>query len=648
MRGGVNIHVVDSDPSAAEMVRNRLRSLDELTVTRFESVDGLVKALPTVVSDVVLIRVEAAAVAAALAAIRLVNSDVPIIVSGKGFSEEEALSFLGAGATDVVDEQCQRSLAIAVAAVLHRKTAAGKVGQLSAGKGEGALCSEGALHSILNALPVGVHVMDSEGKVSALNSAARAICACAGMAESGQPHDLKAWWHDTGKRIRGEEWSGFRALREGTATIGDVIDIECADGTRKTIVNSSIPLRDAEGKVTSAVLVHEDITEMKRLEEQVMQAHKMDSVGLLAGGVAHDFNNLLTAINGYSQIIQENIPVGDELLSSSIEQVLAAGRRASDLTHKLLAFSRRQPLTLATLKIDDVIANAATVLSRLVGTNVSLTTSLGSMGVRVMADGAQLDQVLLNLVMNACDAMAAGAGTIRLSTHEEILSDADARTLCLEKGGPYAVVSVTDNGKGIDEKMRKRIFEPFFTTKEKARGSGLGLSIIYGIIRQHNGAITVNSAPCKGSTFTVYLPVAKSKGRKLAIPQQVIPFGGAEKILLAEDDQIVREYLSTILAQSGYSVVTASDGAEAETRFRENVDNISLVITDVVMPEKNGREIHEEIKKLRPETKIIYISGYTADIINRKGIVDRNIDFLMKPVSRGDFLQKVREVLDRP
>jgi two-component system, cell cycle sensor histidine kinase and response regulator CckA len=431
---------------------------------------------------------------------------------------------------------------------------------------------------------------------------------------------------------------------------GHVKDMEVAfrtkSGESRLVHISASVIQDRDNIITGYVGTIHDMTEHKKLEQQLLQAQKMESIGLLAGGVAHDFNNLLTVISGYGETIRDQIKPENALLQTSIDQVLHAADRARDLTHNLLSVSRKQIINPRPLRINEVIAEVHQLIARIIGEDIELTIHGQDIPLTIMADRSQLEQVLINLAANARDAMPDG-GTLAISIKQGLLNKNTRELIGLKAYGPYAVISVTDNGTGMEVTVREKVFEPFFTTKEVGKGTGLGLSTSYGIIKQHNGAITVDSETGKGTTFTLYLPLVG-----IAVEQPSRPVhtaaAGTETILVAEDEAIVRDFLQGILQRAGYRVITARDGDEALNRFIENPAKISLVISDVVMPKKNGREIFEEIQRRKPAIKYIFISGYTADIFNQHGIVGCNVSFITKPFSKNIILSKVRELLDMP
>ncbi|MFH1672234.1 MAG: response regulator [Pseudomonadota bacterium] len=407
----------------------------------------------------------------------------------------------------------------------------------------------------------------------------------------------------------------------------------------------SYPMKDASGNVASVIEVTNDITEKRKLEDQLRQSQKMEAIGQLAGGIAHDFNNILTAIIGYSNLLQMKMSE-DDPLRADIDQILSSCHRAAHLTQSLLAFSRRQIIHPKPVRLNEIVERVSKLLLRLIGEDVVLKTMLADKDLTIMADSGQIEQVLMNLATNARDAMPEG-GILSIGTELVNLDDMFIKMHGHNiKPGMYSLLSVTDTGAGMDEPTRKRIFEPFFTTKKLGRGTGLGLSIIYGIVRQHNGIVNVYSEPGKGTKFKIYLPMIVSVIEEIEEGALPPPRGGTETLLVAEDDKEVRGLMKVVLDRFGYKVIEAVDGEEAITKFKENKDKIDIAILDVVMPKKDGKAAYEEMKKLRPELKAIFSSGYGADIIDNKGILKEGVTFIRKPISPNDLLRKVREVLD--
>jgi CheY-like chemotaxis protein len=330
-----------------------------------------------------------------------------------------------------------------------------------------------------------------------------------------------------------------------------------------------------------------------------------------------------------------------------MNEVLAAADRAANLTKRLLAFSRKQAREMKPVNINKTILNIEKMLARLIGEDIVFVTELTDDNMTVMADSGQIEQVLVNLLSNARDAMPKG-GRLTISTGIKEVDDAYIKAYGYGKTGTYALISVTDTGSGMDAETQKKIFEPFFTTKGVGEGTGLGLAMAYGIIKRHDGYIKVYSEEGKGTTFTILLPLIEEKTSKGQDVEAVAPIkGGTETILVAEDDASLRKLSRIVLESFGYSVIIAEDGEDAISRYVENRDQIQLVILDMIMPKKSGKEAYEEIKKIKPDIRTLFASGYTMDAIHMKELLDQGMDVILKPVSPKDLLKKVREVLDR-
>lgn len=385
--------------------------------------------------------------------------------------------------------------------------------------------------------------------------------------------------------------------------------------------------------------------EQRKLQAQLIQAQKMEAIGHLAGGVAHDFNNILTAIIGYANLLRKKV-LADDQLAFFTDQILSASTRAAGLTRGLLAFSRKQVIEPKPVNLNTIVQAVVKIAKRLIGEDIDFRTVLADQSLPVLADSGQMEQVLLNLCTNARDAMPRG-GNLTIETGAVEVGEDARRLNFLDRTGWYGVLCVSDTGSGMDDETRKQIFEPFFTTKEVGKGTGLGLSIVYGIIRQHNGTINVYSEPGKGTTFKIYLPLIAAAGETAAPKAEARAGGGNETILLAEDENDVRVLITLILREAGYNVIEAATGEDAVKIFADHADRISLLISDVIMPKMNGKDVYDQISRTRPGVKVLFMSGYTADIIKSKGILAEGVPFLSKPIIPDQLLRKVREVLDR-
>ena len=406
------------------------------------------------------------------------------------------------------------------------------------------------------------------------------------------------------------------------------------------------PVQNREGAITHFIAIKEDITERRELEAQLRQSQKMEAIGLLAGGIAHDFNNMLMAIIGYGSILQMKIK-GDDPLRSNVEKMLAAADRAAGLTKSLLTFSRKQEIHLQPVNLNAIIRKAESFLARVIGENIKLQMIFREDPLNVNADSGQIEQVLMNLTTNARDAMPNG-GTLLIRTGAVEIGQEYIKAHGYGEAGSYVLVSVTDNGAGMDEATVERLFEPFFTTKEVGKGTGLGLPIVYGIIKQHGGYIDVSSTPGSGTTFQLYLPLLKNGEvvEDMNFPPPLL-HDETETILLAEDEAEIRKLEKEVLTEFGYTVIEAVDGEDAVSKFREHRDRINLLLFDLIMPNKSGKEAYDEIRALGSEVRAIFISGYPPDVVRENNNLAEEVELIMKPVSPQNLLRKIREVLDK-
>ncbi len=368
----------------------------------------------------------------------------------------------------------------------------------------------------------------------------------------------------------------------------------------------------------------------------------MEAIGQLAGGIAHDFNNILTALVGYGSLLQMKMAEGDPLRVYA-NHILSASRKASGLTKSLLAFSREQAVDLEQMNMNDIILGTEKLLRRLLTEDILFNINLTSEDVTIMANATQIDQILFNLVANARDSMPEG-GVLHVETKAVTIDSDFVMVHGFGKTGGYALLSVSDTGTGMDKATKEKIFDPFFTTKEVGKGTGLGLFTVYGIVKQHGGYIVAYSEVNAGTTFHVYLPLVQRESEKVeCLP--FVPTGGGETILVAEDEEEVRQLIREVLDMYGYKVIEAVDGQEAVEKFRTH-ESVDLVIVDSVMPRKNGRAAYDEILKADPRVKVLFMSGHTRDIVLDRGIAEKEFDFIAKPLSPNELLRTVRTILD--
>ncbi len=441
-----------------------------------------------------------------------------------------------------------------------------------------------------------------------------------------------------------EVWQSLLSQRGGTRSTNDNLT---KGGRTISCEWYNTPLIDDSGKVLGVASLVQDMTERVALEERLRQSQKMEAVGRLAGGVAHDFNNLLTVIMGYSQILAEGVPPGSRLVESTAA-IKTAAEKAAGITRQLLAFSRKQLLSPRVINLNDILLNLDSLLKRLIGEDIEvLTLPAADLGT-VKADPSQLEQVIMNLALNARDAMP-GGGKLTLETTNTYLDQTYAQHHQPVVPGRYVMLAVSDTGEGMNAETQGRIFEPFYTTKEVGKGTGLGLSMVYGIVKQSGGYIWVYSEPGRGTTFKVYLPrldqAADATSREPRVNEVL---RGTETILLVEDDAQIRQLSTSVLSHCGYNVLAAGSPEQGLELCQANRDKIRLLVTDVVMPRLNGKQLAEKILQLCPDIKVLYVSGYTNNAILHYGVLDSGLQFLPKPYTLAALVAKVREVLDAP
>jgi two-component system cell cycle sensor histidine kinase/response regulator CckA len=501
--------------------------------------------------------------------------------------------------------------------------------------------SEKYLRSIIETEPECVKLLAKDGTLLAMNPAGlemiEAKDADALIGQSVYP------------LVTPECREAFRKFVEGVCCGGKgacEFDIVGLKGTRLRLESHAVPFFDERNKKVVMLAVTRDVTERRRLEEQLTQAAKMEAIGTLTGGIAHDFNNILTVIMGYGEILQDEME-RTAPLRNYVEQILAASKKGAALIASLLAFSRKQVINAQEVEVRHIVHSAEQLLRRVIGEDIELRTVPADESLTILVDSAQIEQVLINLASNARDAMPNG-GVLTITTKQVEIDDDFIRARGYGKAGAYALITVADTGAGMDEETRERLFEPFFTTKGPGKGTGLGLSIVYGIIRQHNGYINVYSEPGKGAQFNIYLPLIKNTaGAEETMPLPGPAGGGTETVLLAEDDDTVRRLTRALLEKHGYKVIEAANGEEAIGKFIENKDRIQLLLFDVVMPRKDGSEAYEAIRKIRADVKVIFASGYPRDIVSERLQLAENMELISKPVLPAELIRKVREVLDK-
>ncbi len=498
--------------------------------------------------------------------------------------------------------------------------------------------SEQLYRRVVEASQEGVWVVDADGRTTFANARLAQMLGCDRDALLGRPvYDF------VGEAERPAAEAAVERCRRGAAEQFD-FKLRRPDGSDLWALVSTTPLTAPDGACAGALGMLTDLTDRRRLEEQFLHAQKMEAVGRLAGGVAHDFNNLLTVILSYAELLRGKLGDADDL--GMVEEITRSVGQAASLTRQLLAFGRKGVVQPRVLDLGAAVAQTEKMLRRVIGEDVELTVVRPSGPVRVKADPGQLEQVLLNLAINARDAMPEG-GRLTIEVQVVELDAAYAADHLRVRPGAYALLAVSDTGVGMDAATKARAFEPFFTTKGD-KGTGLGLATVYGIVQQSGGSVGVYSEPGRGTTFKVYLPLVPSGAEA---PSAQAPAGppprGSETVLVAEDEGPVRALIRAVLEAHGYTVLEAADGRQALARAALHAGPIHLLVTDLVMPGAGGREVAERLRELRPGVKVLYLSGYTDDAAVRHGVLEAEADFLQKPFTREALARKVREVLSR-
>ncbi|QWV97877.1 response regulator [Geomonas nitrogeniifigens] len=489
--------------------------------------------------------------------------------------------------------------------------------------------------------PVSIRITDRAGVVEFVNPRFTEMTGYSAEEVVGKPADVFLTSQDDAGSAKGELQA---CLAAGAAWEGELLNHR-KDGAYFWARITVSPICNKEGEVTHYLILKDDITERHKLEEQLRQSQKMEAIGQLAGGVAHDFNNILMVIMGYGSMLTADALLGSRQ-KEKVEHILESAEKGAQLTASLLAFSRKQVMKLEAVNLNDVILHVEKFLTRVIGEDVQLRSVISAAPLPVNVDCGQIEQVLMNLATNARDAMPKG-GVLTIETSWQALEERRVMPHDLGEPGNYAVISVSDTGLGMDEATRSRVFEPFFTTKEQGKGTGLGMSIVYGIVKQHNGFVNVYSEPQVGTTFRIYLPLIETvesgdRPRGDFDP----PRAGSETILVVEDEPVLRELLQSILVEYGYRVILAEDGLDAVEKFR-GAGSVDLVLMDMIMPRMNGKEACDAIRAMNPAVKVAFTSGYTRDFVYLRDSIDAGTELIMKPVQPMELLRRMRDILDR-
>jgi PAS domain S-box-containing protein len=504
------------------------------------------------------------------------------------------------------------------------------------------LASEKKYRDIYENAPEGIYQVSLEGRFLSANPAMARILGYA------SPEELLMHLTDVRHQLYThppERDVLLSLLEKKVAIVGHELQFYKKDGQVIWISISARVVRDEAGRPLYLEGFLTDISDRKRLEEQLRQAAKMEAVGNLVGGVAHDFNNLMTAVIGYSDLLLMRLPT-DDSSRSAIELIKRAGESAAALTQRLLAFSRKQVLQPLVLDLNAVVANTEKMLQRMIGEDIELVAQCDPALHPILADPGQMEQVIMNLAVNARDAMPRG-GKLMIETTNTVLDEAYCRQRLGVQPGRYVMLSVSDTGIGMDAETRSHLFEPFFTTKPRDRGTGLGLATVYGIVKQSRGHIWVYSEAGKGSTFKVYLPAAARQAEQAAQPHKAVQaYRGSETIMVAEDNAGVRELAVAILKAHGYTVLAEDSGQSCLHRLLDRHGPVDLLLTDVVMPDLNGKDLARRAVERFPNLKVLFMSGYTDNVIVRHGVLEKGVHFIQKPFAMEALAAKVREVLD--
>jgi len=624
----------DSEDDALLLVRELRRGGYELSYERVASAAAMAAALDRQGWDLVIgdHSMPHFSGLTALSLVRERGLDVPFICVSGTISEEMAVAAMKAGENDWVTKGQLKRLLPAIERELREA------------RGRAALrASEASYAHLVERAPVGIYRSSPAGRFLSVNAALVRILGYDSAADVLRLDMARDVYADPAERQR--------LLDRDTYTDREYDDVEATwkrkDGRLLSVQLSVRAVRKGAGEVEYYETFVRDVTEQRRLQQQLVQSQKMEAVGRLAGGIAHDFNNLLTVITSYSDLLLQDLG-GEDPKREDVEQVRKAAEGAAALTRQLLAFSRQQVLAPRVVSLSVVVQGVEKMLRRVIGEDVDLVTALDLNVGSVKADVGQLEQVLMNLAVNARDAMPTGGKlTIETANVEHDPDYAREREAALLRR--FVMLAVSDTGIGMDEATKARIFEPFFTTKEPGKGTGLGLATVYGIVQQSGGFIWVYSEPGHGTTFKIYLPQVEAplEGRAVGAAPGDLP-RGTETILLVEDAAAVRAVTRQVLERQGYTVLEAAHGAAALQTAAGHPGPIHLLLTDVVMPVLSGRQLADQLARLRPDAKVLYASGYTDDAVVRHGVLEAGISYLQKPFTADSLARKVREVLDRP
>ena len=564
------------------------------------------------------------------------GAGVPVIVVTGSLDEETAADYIKAGAADYIVKSHLERLGPAVLRALDLNRARAEQARAQ----EQLRQSEARYRTLVDGVRDVIFALAPDGTIASLNPAFETITGFPRDEWLGRPFEQLV--HSDDLPLALELLSG---VARGEPRPVNQFRIRTRKGDYRVGEFAATP-QYREGQLAGILGICRDVTERLSLEQQLRQAQKMEAVGRLAGGVAHDFNNILTAITGYADLLLEDLGTTDRR-RDDIAEIRKAAERAAGLTRQLLAFSRQQVMQVRVLDLNDVVADTQNMLGRLLGEDIALVTRLDPALGAVKADPGQLEQVIMNLAVNARDAMP-GGGKLTIETANAELDDTYVREHFPARPGSYVMLAVSDTGTGMSDEVQSHLFEPFFTTKEKGKGTGLGLATVYGIVKQSGGYIWVYTEPGHGTTFKIYLPrVAGAPAQRASGPKASPVGAGTETVLLAEDEAAVRAVARHALERQGYTVLEASSGEAALDLAERHSGRIHLLLTDVIMPGMNGRALALRLSELRPDLRVVYMSGYTEEAITRHGVLEPGLTYVQKPFTPEGLARKVREVLDR-
>jgi len=643
MKNGCRVLLIEDLSSDAELAKREVKKVLQNAVFKvLETEEELLRSLETFRPEVIISDFKMPAFDG-LSALRIVREKrpfMPFIILTGSMNEDTAVECMKAGADDYVIKEHIKRLGPAVQNSIKKKNMEIKHNEMLTALRE----SEERYRNLVENLGEGICVVDGKEHFLFANPAAHEIFGVEPGSLIGR--NLEDFLDEDGAAFVRRQTAKRREGIPGTYEL----TISRPDSTKRQLIVTTVP-RFEGNRLVETFSIFRDISERRyaeeereRLQSQLSQVQKMESIGRLAGGVAHDMNNLLVPVLGYGEMLLDALDT-DDVQREPVEQIVNAGKRAKMLVNQLLTFSRRQTMRYEPADLNEIVTDFEKLLIRTIREDIGIRTDLWSEAVPVMADTGQIDQVIMNFAVNAADAMP-GGGLLTVSTAVVDLDGENASVIGM-KSAKYGVLQVADNGCGMDDETIEHLFEPFYSTKGEY-GTGLGLSTVYGIVKQHGGSIRIQSERDRGTVFTVYLPLLEETSvKKESRGKQSEGPGGSETVLLVEDNDQVRKLASSILLRKGYTVISAENGVKALDELERHHGPVDLLLTDVVMPEMNGKDLYTRINQQYPDMKVLYMSGYTDEVIDHHGILDEGTDFISKPFTARMLVSRVQEVLNR-